>query len=185
MAVKILHAVGEPSAVNEDARYHGVVDHLQFSRGERGLHQIIRRIEKRADVAAAPAGSAVVAGSAAIVLAREDGAPSGDERDPDALRRLLQQALTATRRRRGQMIAAAGQRILIVVAAANADQLIHLVVIRRHVFVADRPGNFPAVALGRGEIEIGVAQRHAAPHVGLAAAPHTRISSNGRSLGVV
>ena len=68
------------------------------------------------------------------------------------------------------MILAARQRILIVVAAAHADQLIDLVVVRRDVLVADGPRDLPAVAFGPVEIEIGVAQRDAAPDVGFAAA---------------
>ena len=88
---------------------------------------------------------------------------------------LLQQPFAAAERGRRQMIAAAGQRILIVIAAADADQLIDFVVVRRDVLVADRPRDLPAVALRAREIEIGVAQRNAAPDIRLAAAaPHAR-----------
>src|SRR5579864_2447770 len=71
------------------------------------------------------------------------------------------------------MEAAAGKRILIVVAATDTDQLVYLVVIRGDVFVADGPGDLPAVAIGIGEIDIGIAQGDASPHVRLSAAsPH-------------
>ena len=95
---------------------------LQPAGRERGLDQVVRRIEERADVAALAAGAAVVAGGMAVVRPGEDGAASGDDADADIARRLLQQAFAAAGGGRRKMIAAAGQRILIVIAAADADQ---------------------------------------------------------------
>ena len=93
------------------------------------------------------------------------------DRDVHLAERLLQQPLAAARRRRRQEELAPGQRVGIVGAAADANQLLDLVVVRRHVRVADRPGDLPAVFRGALEVEIGVAQAHAAPHVGLPAVP--------------
>src|SRR3954451_21147947 len=67
------------------------------------------------------------------------------------------------------MIAAARQRVLIVVAAADADQLVDFVVVRRNILVANGPRDFPAIAFGAGEVQVGVAERDAAPDVRLAA----------------
>ena len=144
VAVEILHAVGAAFVVDEHARHHGVVDHLEASGAERGLDQVIRRIEERADVAAFAARAAIVAGGVAVVRPREDGAASGDDADADIARRFLQQAFAAAGRGRRKVVAAAGQRILIVIAAAHADQLIHLVVVGRDVFVADGPRESPS-----------------------------------------
>ncbi len=67
------------------------------------------------------------------------------------------------------MIATARQRVRIVIAAANADELIDPVVVGSDVLVGNRPGNFPTVAFGAFEIQVGQSQRDAAPDVGLAA----------------
>jgi hypothetical protein len=72
------------------------------------------------------------------------------------------------------VILAAGKAILIVIAAADPDKLIHPIVIRFDIGIADRPGNLPPIALRACEIKIRVAERDAAPHVRFAAAaPHT------------
>ena len=67
------------------------------------------------------------------------------------------------------MVAAARQGIEIVVAAADADELIDAVIVRCDVFITDGPGDFPAIAVGAREIEVGVTQRDTSPHVSLAA----------------
>src|SRR5215472_2701617 len=71
------------------------------------------------------------------------------------------------------MIFASRQPRLIVIAAVNSYQLFHLVVVRRQVFVANRPRNLPAITRGLSQVQIGVPESDATPHVGLpAAAPN-------------
>src|SRR5262249_1886526 len=96
-------------------------------------------------------------------------ATSGDDRDTDLGRRLLQQPLAAARSRRRLVELAPGQGLAVVVPAAHADELVHLVVVGSDVLVRDRPGDLPAVLLRALEVEVGVAEAHAAPHVRLAA----------------
>ena len=92
-----------------------------------------------------------------VQLARHYRAPSRDQLDANAGSRLLQKALAASRRRRRQVILAARQPIRVVGSAVDTYELFHAVVIRREVFVANRPGNLPTVTLGFGKVEIGVA----------------------------
>src|SRR5262249_38691955 len=96
-------------------------------------------------------------------------ATSGDDRDTDLGRRLLQQPLAAARSRRRLVELAPGQGLAVVVPAAHADELVHLVVVRCHVLVRDRPGDLPAVLLLALEVEVGVAEAPAPPDVRLAA----------------
>ena len=169
-AIEVLHAAGAAFGVVEDASHYGVVDHFDAAGLEGRLDQIVGGIEERADIAAFAAGSAVVAGGVSIVRAGER--PRGDPkpRDAYALGRFLQQAFAAARRRRRKMEAAAGKRVEVVIAAADADELIDPVVVGRDVFVADGPGDLPAVPVGAGKVEVGVAERDASPDIGLAAA---------------
>ncbi len=67
-----------------------------------------------------------------------------------------------------------GKRILIVITSANADQLVHTIVIGRKILVPNRPWDFPPVPLRTSEIHIRVAKRNTAPNVRFAAAsPYT------------
>src|SRR5215469_4331183 len=71
------------------------------------------------------------------------------------------------------MVLAPGQRIRIIIPARYSYELVDLVVIRSYVFIADGPRYLPTIMLRRFEIEIGIAQAHAAPYIRLAAdAPH-------------
>ncbi len=106
----------------------------------------------------------------AVVIARQDGAADGHDVDSGVFGRALHDVFATTQRRRRKKVAAAGKSIRIVVAAADSDELIDLVVVGCDVFVADRPGDFPTIAFGSGEIEIAVAQADAAPDIGFAAA---------------
>ena len=90
-------------------------------------------------------------------------------RDAEALGRAGQDHLRAARPDRRQVIAAAGQRVRVVVAAGDADELLHPVVVRRDVRVADWPRDVPAVPLRAGEVEVGHPQADPPPDVGLAA----------------
>ena len=105
-----------------------------------------------------------------VVLAREDGAPTGNGVDSETAAAFLMTCSPQRRGGGGRKYRLPGKRILIVIAAADTDQLIDLIVVGRNVFVADGPRNLPAIAFRAGEIEIGVAQADAAPDVGFAAA---------------
>ena len=131
--------------------------------------QVIGRVEERGRVAALAAVAAVVARGEAAHRLRHIGAPAGHDRDVHLPERLLQQPLAAPGRRRRQQELAPRQRVGIVGAAADADQLFDLVVVRRDVRVADRPRDLPSVVRRALEVEIGVAEAHAAPDVRLAA----------------
>src|ERR1700690_1666938 len=112
--------------------------------------------EERSGVAAAPAVVAVVASGEAAVSAGHVRAAPVHDRDPETRGRPLDDALAAARRGWRHVIAAPGQRVGVVVAAADADELVDLVVVRRDVLVADRPGDLPAVPLRPLEIHLGV-----------------------------
>src|SRR5262249_26300924 len=155
-AIEVLYAVREPFVVDQQARDYGVIDDLEPLGFECGLDQVIRRIEERSDVAAAPALTAEVALGMSVVIARHDGAAPGDDRNPNGFGRFLHQALAAAWSWRGHVELTPRQGILIVCAARNADELIDVVVVRRDVLVANRPWDFPAVLRRTFEVEVGV-----------------------------
>ena len=108
------------------------------------------------------------------MLFRKHGTATAHQRNSDVLRGLLHQPLAAAGGRRRQMELASRQRVLIVVAAADADQLVHLIVVRRDVLVPDGPGNLPSILFRPREVHIRIAQRNPAPHIRFSAAsPHT------------
>ena len=110
-----------------------------------------------------------MAGGEAVRGPGHVGAPARHHRDAQGLRGLLEQPLAAAGSGRRLEEAAAGQDLRVVVPAVDADELLHLVVVGRHVGIGDGPRNLPAVPLGALEVHLRVTQRDAAPDVGLAA----------------
>src|SRR5690242_2971141 len=104
MAVEELYAAGKSAIVYQNARDDSVIDHLKLSRFHGGFQQVVGRVEECSDIAAAPAGSAVVALRMTVVWVGQDRAAAGHDGDAHLLRRFLQQALSAARRRRRQHI---------------------------------------------------------------------------------
>ena len=110
-----------------------------------------------------------------VELFRKHGAMRRDDGNSELLRVLADQQLAGARLRRRQQHAGRGVRRVLhaVVVAVHADQHFDFVVVRRNVFVVDRPVDPEPVARVRLEIVRTVAQRDAAPVVG-AAAEHAR-----------
>src|SRR5208283_3129490 len=160
------YAAGQAAIVYQDARHHGIVDNLEPPGFERRIHQVVGSIEERADIATLATSAAEVAFRMAIVFLRQNRAPPGDKSHSGLGGRTPQQLFAAARRRRRQVKAAARQPGIVVWASANPHELIHLVVIRRQVPIADGPRDSPTIALRFGQVEIGITERHAAPYVG-------------------
>ena len=133
----------------------GVRADLELAGLERERQQVIGGAEERRRVAAGAAVAAVVARREAA--RRLASCWRGGRRRSEC--RAVPRAFCSSRS--PQRGAGGGCRNLlpgsesgIVVAAADADQLFDLVVVRRDVRVGDRPGNLPAVALGRLEVHL-------------------------------
>ena len=170
LAIEVLHAVREAVVVRRGRAPTTAFERISrrpvlSAKGSRWS------AEQKNDAVSQPraAVAAVVAGGKAARRPRHVGAAACHDGRCRACERPLEQALAAARRRRRLQELAAGQRLGVVVAAADADELLDLVVVRRDVRVGDRPGDLPAVALGRLEVQLGVAQADASPDVGLAA----------------
>ena len=169
LALEIPHPRRTPLVVGQDARRHGAGDDLEPPALERRQQQVVGRVEKGRRATPRPARTAVVARRAAVVRPGQHRPPRGDRRNSERLGRFRQNHLGAARLDRRQVKAAAGQRVRVVVAAGHSDKLLHPVVIRRDVGIADGPRDVPAVARRTGEVEIRHAQADPAPDVGLAA----------------
>ena len=149
-----------------------------------------RRMERRADVASAPAAAASHAALAVLVqhaVGGDAGAP-GNQLAAHLRDRALQQHFAFVQLQR-PLIEAVRQMRNAFLRAADAEQRVDLVVIRRDVGIADRPVFAEAVLRLPLEIHLGEPQRHAAPHVRLAAKharPHPGVRrARGRVLLLV
>src|SRR5215471_15070463 len=130
---------------------------------------MICRVEKGSGVTSATTGAAVMTGSKSVVRASQDSTATGNDRNTHALCSFLQEHFAAAGARRRHVVSAAGQRVRIVIAATYADQLVHPVVVWRDVSVRNGPWNFPPVTFRPFEVQVRIAERNPAPHVGLPA----------------
>ena len=149
-----------------------------------------RRVERRLEVAAAAAASAPGA-ARAVLVEHAFGRHAGAARDvvaPHLRDRSLERDLDAIELRR-PLEDAVGNLIEILFRAGAAEQHVHLVVVRLHIVVADRPVDVEPVAPRGIELQRPVAQRAAAPEVRLAAEnvrAHPRVRrAGGRVLPLV
>src|SRR5262245_53247122 len=132
-------------------------------------------MERRPDVAAAPAAAAAGALRAVLVVEETVGRHAGAARNvvPPHLRDgALERDLDAIELGR-TLEHAIGHLVESFVRSRAAEQHIHLVVVTLHVGVPDRPIDVEAVAAGGVELQRAVSQRAAAPEV-CPAAEYTR-----------
>src|SRR5207253_2768811 len=108
------------------------------------VEEVVGGIEERGDVATAATGAAVVAGGVAAGGPGVDCFALVDDLDAERFGGAFHEAFAAAQAGRRLMEARAGQRVGVIIAAADADVLLHFVVVGRDVFVANRPRNFPA-----------------------------------------
>ena len=171
LAIEILNPARKPVVAGEDPRDHGVGLDREAAGLQREWQEVIRGAEEGRRIAAGAAVPAVVAGGESARRTRHVRPSSGNDRQPELGHAPHHQALAAARRRRRLQELAARQHFRVVRAAADANQLLHLVVVRRDLRVLDRPGDLPAVTLGGLEIHLRIAEAHPAPDIRLAAVP--------------
>ena len=150
-----------------------------------------RRVERRLDVAAAPAPAAAGAARTIFVVqdaVGRDAGAAGNVVPPHLRDRALERHLDAIELRRPLKHAVRHLREPFI-GPGTSEQHVDLVVVRLHVVVRDRPVDVEAVAAGGVELQRSVPQRAAAPEVGLAAEdarPHPRVRrAGGRVLPLV
>ena len=109
----------------------------------------------------------------ASMISREHRPADVYDGDANACCGVLQKPFSTAQPGCRQMVFASGKGIGIVISAANSNQLLNLVVIGSNVFVADGPGDFPAIPLRRLKVEVGASEADAPPDIGLPAmSPH-------------
>ena len=167
--IEVLHAGCKTRVTGENPCDDGVRANLELSGLHRERQQVIGRTEEGSRVASRAAVATVVTRGKSAGRTRHVGAAAGHYGDAELRHAALQQALATSRPRRRLEKLAPGKGVRVVSAATDADELLDLIVVGRDIGVRDRPRDLPAVALGRLEIHLRVAQAHATPHVRLAA----------------
>ncbi len=147
---------------------------LEVSRLEGERDQMVGRIERGSGIASLSAGAAVMAGGESAMGPGQVRASDRNHGDPEPLAGALQKHFAAAGRRRGLVVPAPGKHVGVVASAADPDELLHFVVVRGDVGVADGPGRPEPVPLGGREIQVRHPETHPTPDVGLApTAPDT------------
>src|SRR5262245_2174382 len=169
LAVEILDAAGQAFSSRQYPGDNSIGPQFETARLEGYWDQMIGRVEKGSGVTSATTGAAVMTGGKSVVRASQNSTATGNDRNAYALCSFLQEHFAAAGARRRHVVSAAGQRVGIVIAATYSDQLVHPIVVWCDVSVRNRPRSFPPVMFRPFEVQVGVAERNPAPHVGLPA----------------